>query len=35
MINPIKLYLVILLSIVFQNIAAQNNDRADYQKQLF
>lgn len=35
MINPIKLYLVIQLSIVFQNIAAQNNDRTDYQKQLF
>ena len=31
----IKPYLVILLSIVFQNIVAQDNDRSAYQTQLF
>lgn len=33
--TPIKPYLVILLSIVYQNIAAQENDRSAYQTQLF
>jgi hypothetical protein len=33
--TPIKPYLVILLSIAFQNIAAQDNDRSAYQTQLF
>ncbi|MGZ9734451.1 hypothetical protein [Flavobacterium sp. GNP002] len=33
--TPIKPYLVILLSIVFQSIVAQDNDRSAYQTQLF
>ncbi|MFV8359177.1 hypothetical protein [Flavobacterium sp. LS1P3] len=33
--TPIKPYLVILLSIVIQNIAAQDNDRSSYQTQLY
>lgn len=32
---PIKPYLVIFLIFVFQNIAAQDNDRSDYQTQLY
>ena len=33
--TPIKPYLVLLLIIVFQNLAAQDNDRSAYQEQLF
>ena len=33
--TPIKPYLVIFLIIVFQSIAAQDNDRSAYQTQLY